>query len=202
MHISELFYSVQGEGHLTGRPMYFIRAQGCAVKCPIRAVCDQPESLAFRGGTETSVVTLVTEALAACGPRGWVCLTGGEPAEQPDCEALIAACRQRGLFVQVQTSGMRRISAPVDWLTVSPKAPCDELLITTAHELKIIYTGQSVAELSAYYSGFRAFNYYLQPCWQDGETNQAETLDMVYRLNRAGMGYEFSAQWHKFLGVR
>jgi alanyl-tRNA synthetase len=88
MKISETFHSIQGEGHLTGKPMFFIRAQGCSVKCPIREVCDQPESLVFRGGTEHAPATLAEMALAALGPRGWVSITGGEPLDQPDFDRL------------------------------------------------------------------------------------------------------------------
>ena len=202
MKISELFHSVQGEGHLTGKPMFFIRAQGCSVKCPIRADCDQPESLAFKGGIEHSPQALAQLALDAVGPHGWVSITGGEPLDQPDFDEVVAACRRAGLFVNVQTSGLRHVNAPWDWCTVSPKAPAGELQLRFAHELKVVYAGQSNEELRAYYEQFSAFNYYLQPFYRAGETNTAATLDKVYELNRLGMQWEFSAQWHKYLGVR
>lgn len=201
MQVSELFHSIQGEGHLTGKPMFFIRAQGCAVKCPIREVCDQPESLGFKGGTHYSAAQLADLAVKAVG-RGWVCLTGGEPLEQADFDQVVAACHQRGLFINVQTSGLHRINAPCDWSTVSPKAPVRSLEIQSAQELKLIYTGQAVDELRSYYEEFSAQNYYLQPCWRDGGSNQAETLAKVFELNALGMSWEFSAQWHKFLGVK
>jgi organic radical activating enzyme len=202
MKISETFHSIQGEGHLTGKPMFFIRAQGCSVKCPIREVCDQPESLVFRGGTEYAPATLAEMALAAVGPRGWVSITGGEPLDQPDFDELVAACRKLGLFINVQTSGLRRVNAPWDWCTVSPKAPVDELAILFAQELKVVYTGQSLDQLRAYYERFSAWNYYLQPCADASGTNTEETIEKVFELNRLGMQWEFSAQWHKYLGVR
>jgi 7-carboxy-7-deazaguanine synthase len=202
MRVSELFHSIQGEGHLTGKPMYFIRAQGCAVKCPIRDVCDQPESLGFKGGTEYSATELADLAFSAVGARGWVCITGGEPLEQPDFEQVVYACRKLGLYINVQTSGLHRVNAPWDWCTVSPKAPVAQLAMNFAQELKLVYTGQSIEVLRRYYEEFSAWNYYLQPCWRDGSSNQSETLSMVYELNAQGMQWEFSAQWHKFLGVR
>ena len=202
MKISETFHSIQGEGHLTGKPMFFIRAQGCSVKCPIREVCDQPESLAFRGGTDIAPATLADMALAAVGPRGWVSITGGEPLDQPDFDELVAACRKLGLHINVQTSGLRRVNAPWDWCTVSPKAPVDALAIHFAQELKVVYTGQSVEELRAYYERFSAWNYYLQPCMAEGVANTEATIARVFELNRLGMQWEFSAQWHKYLGVQ
>ena len=202
MKISELFHSLQGEGHLTGKPMFFIRAQGCSIKCPIRDDCDQPESLAFRGGTDYAPKALAQLALEAVGHHGWVSITGGEPLDQPDFDEVVAECRRAGLFVNVQTSGLKHVNAPWDWCTVSPKAPAAQLQLKFAHELKVIYTGQSMDVLREYYEQFSAFNYYLQPCERAGVSNTEETLSRVYELNRAGMQWEFTAQWHKYLGVR
>ena len=202
MKISELFHSVQGEGHLTGKPMFFIRAQGCSVKCPIRDDCDQPESLGFKGGAEYSPQALAQLALEAVGAHGWVSITGGEPLDQPDFDEVVAACRRLDLFVNVQTSGLRHVNAPWDWCTCSPKAPAGELRLRFAHELKVVFTGQSNDALRAYYEQFSAFNYYLQPFARGEQVNTEATLEKVYELNRLGMQWEFSAQWHKYLGVR
>ena len=130
-----------------------------------------------------------------CGCGRW---SSGRDRRRPKC----AECRRRGLHVNVQTSGLRRVNAPWDWCTVSPKGPVAALEMDFAQELKIVYTGQSIEELKAYYEGFSAWNYYLQPCWRAGGSNQAATLEMVYALNRVGLHFEFSAQWHKFLGVK
>jgi len=37
---------------------------------------------------------------------------------------------------------------------------------------------------------------------QDGRANTEETIARVFELNRLGMQWEFSAQWHKYLGVQ
>jgi organic radical activating enzyme len=202
MQISEIFHSLQGEGRLTGTPMFFIRTQGCAVKCPIRDICDQPESLSFKGGSAYAPSELAKLAYDAVGTRGWVSITGGEPTEQSDFADLVAECAARGLKVNLQTSGLREVNATIDWCTVSPKATMAHLVVTTADELKVIYTGQAEHELAQYYDQFSAQHYYLQPCWRDGASNQQATIDQVFALNRRGQRWEFSAQWHKFLNVR
>ena len=201
MRVSERFYSLQGEGRLTGTPMFFIRAQGCAVKCAIREVCDQPESLTFKGGEVFDPAELASQALAAVGPGGWVCLTGGEPVEQDDFAAVVRACRHRSLRVNLQTSGMRAMDAQVDWCTVSPKAPAEALVMRAADELKVVYTGQPIETLLAYHQHISARDYFLQPCWRNGGCNQAETVEAVLELNRRGARFAFTAQWHKHLGV-
>jgi organic radical activating enzyme len=131
-----------------------------------------------------------------------VSITGGEPLDQPDFDQLIAELKRKGLYVNVQTSGMRRVNAPWDWCTVSPKGRFDELALTFAQELKVVYTGQSVDELGDYYDKFSAWNYYLQPVWQNGAANEQQTMEKVFELNRLGMYWEFTAQWHKHLGIK
>ena len=124
MKISETFHSIQGEGHLTGKPMFFIRAQGCSVKCPIREVCDQPESLAFRGGAEIAPATLADMALAAVGSRGWVSITGGEPLDQPDFDELVAAVggRVTGCVVLNFDAGAAQLGPAIGGLENLPAA--------------------------------------------------------------------------------
>ena len=39
MNISEIFYSIQGEGMLTGVPSVFVRTSGCNLRC---VWCDTP----------------------------------------------------------------------------------------------------------------------------------------------------------------
>ena len=45
MKIKEIFYSLQGEGGMTGRPAVFVRFSGCNLACPF---CDTD----FKGGDD------------------------------------------------------------------------------------------------------------------------------------------------------
>lgn len=62
MHISETFYSVQGEGVFSGRPSWFIRLAGCPIAC---AWCDTTET--WKRSMEA--VPLTTDCFAAWANR-------------------------------------------------------------------------------------------------------------------------------------
>ena len=79
--ISEQFTTIQGTGVMSGESQYFVRFAGCSVvSCPIRAVCDQPESL---NGKHGSHVLIDEIELAALKSSRWLHVTGGEPCDQP-----------------------------------------------------------------------------------------------------------------------
>ena len=79
MKISELFYSIQGEGKLTGVPSVFVRASGCNLRC---TWCDTPYASWEPEGENFSVAQIVERVIAF--PARHVVLTGGEPMMMPE----------------------------------------------------------------------------------------------------------------------
>jgi 7-carboxy-7-deazaguanine synthase len=108
MLISELFFSIQGEGTRAGLPCVFVRTTGCDLRC---TWCDT--AYAFEGGRRASVEVLVEEVSRH--PCRLVCLTGGEPLLQKELPALAEALLQRGYEVTVETHGQR------DWSALPPE---------------------------------------------------------------------------------
>jgi len=95
LSVNETFLSIQGEGGLIGAPTFFIRLDGCPLRC---SWCDTPYALAGDAGTRMSV----DELTALVGDRHHIVITGGEPLAQ-DIAALVGALR--GRHVTVETSG-------------------------------------------------------------------------------------------------
>ena len=79
MLIAEVFYSLQGEGELTGVPSVFIRASGCNLRC---AWCDTPYASWNPEGTQQTVEQLLC-AVEAHPVARHVVITGGEPMIAP-----------------------------------------------------------------------------------------------------------------------
>ena len=75
MRVTEIFFSIQGEGTRAGRPCVFVRFTGCDLRC---GYCDT--AYAFHGGREMTRAEIV--AAVERHPCRFVLLTGGEPLLQ------------------------------------------------------------------------------------------------------------------------
>ena len=58
MLISEIFYSLQGEGELTGVPSVFVRTSGCNLRC---TWCDTPYASWNPEGEQRSVEQIMAD---------------------------------------------------------------------------------------------------------------------------------------------
>ena len=103
LRISEIFYSLQGESTLSGLPTVFIRLTGCPLRCQY---CDT--TYAFKGG-ETLEAEELLQQVAQYSPQ-YVCVTGGEPLAQKDCQKLLVDLCDHGYQVSLETSGSLDIS--------------------------------------------------------------------------------------------
>ncbi len=116
MKIAEIFYSVQGEGMLTGTPSVFVRTSGCNLRC---TWCDTPYTSWSPEGVEMSVADVLAEVRRH--PCTHVVVTGGEPMIQPAVVELTNALHDSGLHITIETAGT--VWAPVvcDLMSISPK---------------------------------------------------------------------------------
>ena len=116
MRIAELFYSIQGEGKLTGVPSVFVRASGCNLRCQW---CDTPYASWEPEGEDVAVAEIVGQVLShRC---RHVVLTGGEPMIMPDVVDLCAGMKAEGLHVTVETAATVYKPVRVDLASLSPK---------------------------------------------------------------------------------
>jgi len=98
MQVTEVFYSIQGEGRRMGVPTTFVRATGCHLRC---VWCDA--AYAFHGGTKRTVEDLLADV--ARNPTKEVCFTGGEPLLQKDAWEFLRRLLAEGYSVVLETSG-------------------------------------------------------------------------------------------------
>ncbi|MFO0746722.1 MAG: 7-carboxy-7-deazaguanine synthase QueE [Myxococcota bacterium] len=116
--IAETFVSIQGEGALTGTPSLFVRTSGCNLRC---IWCDTPFTSWEPEGETRSVADILAVGEAHPHVRHAV-VTGGEPMIAKGLDELVAALKQRGYHVTIETAAtVFTPLAGVDLWSMSPK---------------------------------------------------------------------------------
>jgi 7-carboxy-7-deazaguanine synthase len=116
MKISEIFYSLQGEGSLVGVPSVFIRTTGCNLRC---RWCDTPYTSWDPVGDEMTLDAICETALSY-GAR-YAVVTGGEPMIAPAIVELTERLRAAGLHITIETAGTLHAPVACDLMSISPK---------------------------------------------------------------------------------
>lgn len=118
MLISEIFYSIQGEGELTGVPSVFVRTSGCNLRC---SWCDTPYASWNPEGAPRSVGQIVA-AVEMFPAARHVVLTGGEPMIAKELRELAAALKQTARHITIETAATVAPEGVVcDLASLSPK---------------------------------------------------------------------------------
>ncbi len=118
MLISEIFYSVQGEGILTGVPSVFIRTSGCNLRC---RWCDTPYASWHPEGEEMTPA-LIMESFRAFPAARHAVLTGGEPMIARGIHELAYGLRAAGFHITIETAGtVEPGGIACDLASLSPK---------------------------------------------------------------------------------
>ncbi len=117
MLISELFYSIQGEGLLSGQPSYFIRTSGCNLRCNW---CDTDYASWNATGDEMTIDSIIAEVDLA--KTDHVVITGGEPMIAKEMHLLCDKLKQNDYHVTIETAGtVSPENIRCDLASISPK---------------------------------------------------------------------------------
>lgn len=206
--VKEIFYTLQGEGALTGRPAVFCRFSGCNLwsgreEDRAEAVCTFCDTdfvgTNGDGGGRYRDADALADRIASLWPDGapfrFVVLTGGEPLLQLD-PPLIAALHERGFAIAIETNGTIPPPPGIDWVCVSPKAGAP-LVVTSGDELKIVVPQPGLDPLDFAGLDFRRFS--VQP--MDGPERARNTARAI-AFCLAHPQWQLSLQTHKMTGIR
>jgi 7-carboxy-7-deazaguanine synthase len=114
--VSEIFYSIQGEGILVGVPSVFIRTSGCNLRC---VWCDTPYTSWAPEGTNLQIDEIFQAVLQFRADH--IVITGGEPMIAPEIAELTSKFHTRGLHITIETAGTVFAPAFCDLMSISPK---------------------------------------------------------------------------------
>ena len=193
--IMEQFYTIQGEGHHSGRAAYFIRIAGCDVGC---VWCDVKESW----DSQVHPLVQISDLVKAVKENNadFVVITGGEPAMY-DLTTLVNELKKLETEVAIETSGCYELVGNVDWYCFSPKkfkAPTEEAY-TKASELKVVIFHPSDLLWAETHAAKVNENcvLFLQPEWSKQEKLLPEIIDYV----KSNQKWRISLQTHKFMQI-
>jgi len=197
LKISEIFYSLQGEGARIGTPTIFIRLSGCKTKnaCFASGIkCDTE----FESGKEMPIEDIkkwCVDNAPQCREITW---TGGEPTDQLT-EDIIEFFNAQEYFQAIETSGLNPVPKGLDFICVSPKV-AEHVVAKNfpdgVDELRYVrHKGQDVPKPS-----IPAKHYWLSP-HSDGFTINSENLKHCIELCKQNPQWKLSLQNHKIWKV-
>lgn len=194
--VSEIFYSLQGEGARAGTPTIFIRLQGCKAKHACYALgikCDTE----YESGKEYSISQLIDKikSMTDCNEITW---TGGEPTDQLTDE-IVATFKNEGYYQAIETSGLNKVPKGIDFICVSPKVAEHVVAKNFTDEIDelryVRHKGQEIPQPS-----IKAKNYYISP-HSDGFNINSENLKHCIELCLKNPKWKMSVQQHKIWNV-
>jgi len=197
LKVSEIFYSLQGEGARIGTPTIFIRLQGCKTKfaCAANGIkCDTE----FESGKEFTIEELelwIEKNAKQCNEITW---TGGEPLDQLT-EEIVAYFKEKGFYQAIETSGLQPAVKGLDFICVSPKV-AEHIIAKNfpdgVSELRYVrHKGQSIPQPS-----IKANHYWISP-HSDGFNINSENLKHCINLCIENGIWKMSLQNHKVWNI-
>lgn len=193
--IMEEFYSLQGEGHHTGKAAYFLRIGGCDVGC---SFCDVKESWnpdLHPLVAVDDVIKHISETKADT-----VVVTGGEPCLY-NLSYLCEQLSKQGLVRHLETSGSEPLSGQWDWICLSPKKGTyiHPVFYTLANELKVIIQDSSdIARAEENASCMHHHSdLFLQPEW----SKRGKVMPLIVDYILQHPQWKISLQSHKYMRI-
>ena len=190
--VNDMFYSLQGEGHNTGRAAVFVRFAGCNLHC---SFCDTD----FTVFDEMTGDEIVKKAALLRGPstdqvRVLAVMTGGEPTLQVD-ESLVDMFHEAGFEVAMESNGTMPGPSNLDWLTISPKK---NVVVNSCDEVKYVFDGND----DVHDFGIKAKYYYLQPCDLGDSHANEQIIEQCVEYIKRHPRWQLSLQTHKLVGFK
>lgn len=225
--VSEIFYSIQGEGRHAGRACLFLRLAGCSVGKSLKHAKD-PVLKIYSEQVSNTLCTLFDDTQMMCdtdyGPRErlhiqdilkrlralstdckYVSITGGEPFIH-DLDPLVLELTEAGYEVWVETSGTREPLTNVVLvhakLVVSPKRGWLRSVVACADHLKVLISTKTdqtrVHQLASVASG----PVFLQPVESPDAKESRDNIQAAIAMVQQYPRLRLSVQIHKHLNIR
>lgn len=193
--LMEEYYTIQGEGHYSGSPAYFVRLGGCDVACHW---CDVKESWNASDHPDVSADLMVNNIIQSSSEIAVI--TGGEPTMY-NLEYLTRQIKKNKIRTHIETSGAYKLTGTWDWVCLSPKKTVKPTadIYKLAHELKVIVYNKDDFKWAE--ENARKVNkdcmLFLQPEW----SKSGLMLPLIIDYVKAHPKWSVSIQTHKYMHI-
>lgn len=133
LKISEIFYSLQGEGPFIGYPTLFIRLYGCNLNC---SWCDTPYARRGENYTVKSSSEIIHFWKENFPELPHITITGGEPLIQEESLELMDKLVKKGAIVTLETNGsvsIKEVPSSV-YIVMDLKTPSSKMSLYNNYE--------------------------------------------------------------------
>ncbi|NYT03701.1 MAG: 7-carboxy-7-deazaguanine synthase QueE [Candidatus Methanofastidiosa archaeon] len=186
--VSEIFFSLNGEGLEIGKPTVFVRLSGCNLDC---SWCDTKYA---EENAVSMAVNEIIEKIENCNNgTNSVLITGGEPLTQ-DIEELVDKIHKNNYYLSIETNGSvyKDILFNIDFISVDIKTPSSnnetkdltifnkivDAIKTRDGQMKAVVADEKDYYFLKQFIEENSFNVPLiiQPCW--GKISYKELCEM------------------------
>ena len=208
-YVKEIYFTIQGEGAYSGRPVVLCRFSGCNLWSGLeedrkKAKCnfcdtDFIGTNGVNGGKFLNEKDLGKKIISLwpknnIHSKPYVIFTGGEPLLQLS-KKLVEFLKLLNFEIGIETNGTMDLPCKVDWVCVSPKDK-DNFILKKGDELKLIFPQKKVNPKSLENLKFKHF--FLQP--MDGP-NLKSNIKKTYAFCDKNKKWNVSLQLHKIAGM-
>jgi organic radical activating enzyme len=191
MYLSELFFSVQGEGFHSGRGAWFIRFPGCNLNCEW---CDTDHK------KKTNFTLRKLKNIFKENPNQFAVITGGEPSINENFEDLYKLLKSFGYEIAIETNGttFHKIMKEA-WLTVSPKLSQmepDLKVLSHADEIKFVVNDNFDFSVLKEFEKYGKYHW-LSPEYSNMKRNAYKIMEYI----KTNQFWHLSLQVHKWINI-
>jgi len=195
-NISEIFYSIQGEGEFTGTATIFIRFYGCNLSC---SFCDEPKHTTLNISYSFNDILEKIKDF----PSKHISITGGEPSLY-NLNNFIDKLQKNGYFITIETNGLNiQNIRKADYIICSPKVMDINSIPLNVESYKLIVNINNKIEILSLAKELRKLtnkDIYLQPENFQDKINFKNLNALIDEILKDG-NFKLSVQLHKFLNI-
>ena len=198
LQINNLFWTLQGEGHFSGKRALFIRLPYCNYNCPW---CDTE----YNSFKEWSLKNFKSFILSE--KSRFAVITGGEPMGHKHLPKILKILKDENFYVACETNGSLEIPKEIGFVTTSPKSYTKKkfepyyihpTVFSQTNEWKYVVDNQfNFNILERHKSDSEKVHHSLSPEFNNMQENTQKIIEYIKQNPK----WQLSLQTHKWIDI-